>query len=82
MASRKGIPNKNKDFLLGRLKDMYGEDFEKELMDLEVNIPIEEALDLCWDILARHFEAIQTGLKDHLVGKYWPKKAENERSAA
>jgi V/A-type H+-transporting ATPase subunit B len=56
----------------------YGDDFEKELMALEVNIPIEEALDLCWDILARHFDAVQTGLKDNLVKEYWPKKASNE----
>ena len=27
MSSRKGIPNKNKRFLLSRLQDMYGEDF-------------------------------------------------------
>jgi V/A-type H+-transporting ATPase subunit B len=60
----------------------YGEDFEKELMALEVNIPIEEALDLCWDILARHFDAVQTGLKDHLVKEYWPKKEESEKTAA
>lgn len=50
----------------------YGTDFEHELMDLNVNIPIEKALDLCWEILARHFEPVQTGLKDHLIRKYWP----------
>ena len=60
----------------------YGDDFEKELMALEVNIPIEEALDLCWDILSRHFDAVQTGLKDHLVKEYWPKKDSNEKTAA
>lgn len=27
-GSRKGIPNKNRDFLLGRLQKMYGDDFE------------------------------------------------------
>ena len=53
----------------------YGNDFEQELMDLNVNIPIEEALDLCWDILARHFEPVQTGLKDSLVKQYWPRKS-------
>jgi len=26
--SRKGIPNKNRDFLINRLKDMYGKDFD------------------------------------------------------
>jgi len=52
----------------------YGEDFEKELMDLNVNIPIEEALDLCWEILSRHLDPVQTGLKDNLIQKYWPNK--------
>lgn len=28
MPSRKGSPNKNKDFLVARLKDMYGDDFD------------------------------------------------------
>ena len=28
MPSRKGSPNKNKAFLLKRLQDMYGEDFD------------------------------------------------------
>lgn len=28
MASRKGSPNRNKDFLLKRLQDMYGDDFD------------------------------------------------------
>ena len=50
----------------------YGEDFERELMDLNVNIPLEGALDLCWSILGRHLEPVQTGMKDHLIKKYWP----------
>ena len=56
----------------------YGEDFETELMDLDVNIPIDKALDLCWDILARHFDPVQTGLKDKLIESYWPKKGDDE----
>jgi len=59
----------------------YGKDFEAELMDLNVNIPIEKALDLCWDILGRHFEPIQTGLKENLTQKYWPGRGESSRAA-
>lgn len=51
----------------------YGDDFQKELMSLNVNLPIEEALDKCWEILAKHFEPIQTGLKDQLTAEFWPK---------
>ncbi|MBN1104136.1 MAG: V-type ATP synthase subunit B [Deltaproteobacteria bacterium] len=59
----------------------YGNDFEKELMDLNVNIPIEQALDLCWDILARHFEPVQTGMKDHLIKEFWPKEKTLKKAA-
>ncbi len=59
----------------------YGEDFEKKLMDLNVNLSIEDALDLCWSILARHFEPVQTGLKDELLAEFWP-QAEADEAAA
>jgi V/A-type H+-transporting ATPase subunit B len=51
----------------------YGKDFESELMELNVNLPIEAALDRCWDILARHFDPVQTGIKQGLVDEFWPK---------
>jgi len=51
----------------------YGDDFQKEMMDLNVNLPIEAALDKCWEILARYFEPMQTGLKNELINEFWPK---------
>ncbi|HQE95830.1 MAG TPA: V-type ATP synthase subunit B [Candidatus Marinimicrobia bacterium] len=54
----------------------YGERFEKDLMDLKVNIPLESALNLGWQILADCFEPQETGMKSELVQKFWPKKAE------
>jgi len=51
----------------------YGELFETKLMDLSVNIPLEEALDLGWEILGECFEPKETGMKSELVLKYWPK---------
>ncbi len=54
----------------------YGSDFEKEMMDLNVNMSIEDALDKCWEMLARHFEPMQTGLKNDLVAEFWPKTLE------
>lgn len=53
----------------------YGERFEREMMDLSVNIPLERALDLGWEILADCFEPAETGIPTKLVDKYWPKKA-------
>jgi len=52
----------------------YGSRFEKEMMSLEVNIPLEEALNLGWQILADCFEAIETGISTKLIDKFWPTK--------
>lgn len=51
----------------------YGELFEQEMMDLSVNIPLEEALDKGWEILASCFDPQETGLRTELAEKYWPK---------
>ena len=52
----------------------YGALFEERLMDLSVNIPLEEALDEGWRILAECFEPNETGLRSDLVETYWPKE--------
>lgn len=52
----------------------YGERFEKEMMDLSVNIPLEQALDLGWQILADCFEPAETGIPTKMIEQYWPKK--------
>jgi len=51
----------------------YGEDFEREMMDLSVNIPLEQALDLGWKILADNFERGEVGIPSKLSDKFWPK---------
>ncbi|MBR5926711.1 MAG: V-type ATP synthase subunit B [Firmicutes bacterium] len=51
----------------------YGEMFETKLMDLGVNISLENALDLGWQILADCFEPNETGLKTSLIEERWPK---------
>ncbi|MDD5098059.1 MAG: V-type ATP synthase subunit B [Candidatus Omnitrophica bacterium] len=52
---------------------IYGELFEKQMMSLKVNIPLEEALDLGWRILAESFTPEETGIKRELISQYWPK---------
>ena len=52
----------------------YGGLFEKQMMDLSVNIPLERALDLGWEILASCFNSEETGLRTELISKFWPKK--------
>ena len=53
----------------------YGAEFEKNMMDLSVNISLEDALDLGWKILAECFEPGEVGIPTKLCGKFWPKKA-------
>lgn len=52
----------------------YGGLFEMKMMDLSVNIPLEKALDLGWEILADCFEPQETGMRSELVNKFWPQK--------
>ncbi len=52
----------------------YGELFEKEMMDLSVNISLESALDLGWKILAACFDKDETGIKSELIAEFWPNK--------
>ncbi|MDR1149304.1 MAG: V-type ATP synthase subunit B [Spirochaetaceae bacterium] len=51
----------------------YGERFEREMMDLSVNIPLERALDLGWEILADCFNPEETGMRTELINEFWPK---------
>ncbi len=54
----------------------YGELFEKEMMDLTVNIPLEQALDNGWRILSECFDKEETGLRSNLIKKFWPEAGE------
>ncbi len=49
----------------------YGAAFEKQMMDLSVNITLEEALDLGWKILADCFDRSETGIKTELLDEFW-----------
>ena len=51
----------------------YGSLFEEHMMDLKVNIPLEEALDNGWKILADCFEPEETNFKTELIEEFWPK---------
>ncbi len=56
----------------------YGKLFERRMMDLAVNIPLEEALDLGWNTIAECFDKTETGIKTSLLEKYWPKDKKGE----
>jgi V/A-type H+/Na+-transporting ATPase subunit B len=47
--------------------------FVAQMMDLSLNIPLEEALDRGWQILAACFRPEETGFRTELINEYWPK---------
>lgn len=50
----------------------YGQLFESQIMSLSVNIPLFEALDRCWTILAECFDPIETGIRRSIIDAHWP----------
>ena len=52
----------------------YGDLFESEIMDLSVNIPLFDALDRCWTILAQCFDPAETGIRRSIIENHWPKE--------
>lgn len=49
----------------------YADEFELRMMDLRVNLPLEDQLDLGWEILQNHFTKQQTGLPSKLTDRHW-----------
>ena len=52
----------------------YGTLFEDEIMNLNLNLCLFDALDKCWEILAECFKPEETGIRDAIVHKHWPQK--------
>lgn len=50
------------DFI-SRVEEPFGDPFK-----------LEDALDMCWDVLRKHFEPSETGLSKKLIEEYWDKK--------
>jgi len=51
----------------------FSNSFEKIMMNLQVNLSLEEALDKGWEILSENFEPDEVGIKQALVSAYWPR---------
>jgi len=78
-AYRESLEKKSMGFMMTEWDEKllkFGQLFESRLMDLSVNIPLEEALDSGWEILAECFEPNETGLRSELIAQRWPKKLE------
>ena len=51
----------------------YGILFENQMMDLRVNVPLEQALDNSWKIMAECFSPEETNFRTELIGEFWPR---------
>jgi cytochrome c556 len=58
----------------------FGDLFTERFMDIEVSIPLNDALDLCWQTMAECFEPEELLMREHLIEKYFPKKKETVAS--
>ena len=71
------VEKKNMGFVMNRWDEKllkYGTLFEEKLMSLSVNLSLEDALDLGWQILADCFEKDETGMKSELIEEFWPER--------
>jgi V/A-type H+-transporting ATPase subunit B len=59
----------------------FGDLFRTRFMDINVSIPLEEALDLCWQTLAECFRPEQLLMKQNLIDTYFPKDADGAVAA-
>jgi V/A-type H+/Na+-transporting ATPase subunit B len=53
----------------------FGELFKTRFMDINVALPLNDALDLCWQTMAECFEPDELLMREQLIEKYFPKKA-------
>jgi V/A-type H+-transporting ATPase subunit B len=74
--SKKAKERRSMGFRLSKWDEkllIYAKQFESKMMNLQVNLPLEEALDLGWKILATSFQPEEVGIKQSIVTKYWPR---------
>ena len=50
----------------------FGTLFQERFMDISVSLPLEQALDLCWQTMAECFDPEELLMKQSLIDKYFP----------
>ncbi|MBL8892236.1 MAG: V-type ATP synthase subunit B [Planctomycetaceae bacterium] len=56
----------------------FGELFQRRFMDINVALPLNDALDLCWQTMAECFNPEELLMRDHLIAKYFPQNVAKE----
>jgi V/A-type H+-transporting ATPase subunit B len=59
----------------------FGELFRERFMRIDVSMPLEKALDLCWQTMAECFEPQELLMKQSIVDKYFPRQSAELSSA-
>ncbi len=75
--SKKAKERQSMGFKLSRWDNQllqFADLFEKRMMNLQVNLSLEEALDLGWRTLFECFQKDEVGIKKSLIEKFWPQK--------
>lgn len=73
--SKKARERQSMGFKLSRWDEKllsYSGLFESRMMSLEVNLPLEDALDSGWKIMAECFGREEVGIKESILEQYWP----------
>lgn len=73
--SRKARERRSMGFRLSQWDEKllsFAKLFEEELTSLEVNLPLEEALNVGWKILSLCFNADEVGIKKSILTEFWP----------
>lgn len=82
--SKKARERRSMGFRLSKWDEQllhYSSLFEKRMMNLEVNLSLEEALDMGWTTLAECFKPDQVGIKQSLIDKYWNSRAQAQKES-
>ena len=59
----------------------FGKLFRERFADINVSMPLEDALDLCWQTLAECFDEQELIMKQELIDTYFPKDTAKDAAA-
>lgn len=73
--SKKSKERQSMGFKLSRWDEQllnYSKLFETQMMNWNVNLPLEDALDAGWKMLADCFKPEEVGIREDVLKKFWP----------
>jgi V/A-type H+-transporting ATPase subunit B len=79
--SKKARERQSMGFKLSRWDEKllaYSHLFEERMMNLEVYLELEDALDMGWKTLSECFDKQEVGIKDKLIDVYWKKDGRDQ----